>query len=1338
MLVISLQRLHLGKSCAMGDTLSDKVTLLSSHSNVSRTAGAGNYSLGHHQWVNSSGKGLLVVGTGRLVSLYDVHTSRYISSFSGHGARVGECVWIPRPNPGFDGTNRAYLDEDEIVSCATDGTVRVWNFEHRFVSDGLPWKCTSILGKTASDGEATSPPLPSGCSAPPPATLAIISSLPPGSACSPVNSVGVLRLVDGSTIIAACTLDCAIRVWYRPSTGPISNWIPVGELTIPSAGLLQGISLSLLPGMERQTHYPDQNSVCLSSYGIILAVGGADNKIHLCSLKGVLKLEKEDQVFHDEVPIRNIPSVSSAETSIFVSLSLSGHSDWIKSVVFSAHTQLIADFGKDSLFACRDDGFSPLYLVSVSNDGKGRLWKLRLSSLVDTFEATTPSSPDAQENDVNDSSDEEFDGETDAGQRALSKNTVKTASMLASTTEFERLLLAMDEQLHTISTSTSNAAMSTLHRSKPFVIQYPKPSEPYTFLQAEYDVHFDALLSGHEDFVNSVRWHPVVEVRDEDSKKGLFWCPPCVLTVSVDKALGIWQASGTSSSKLKTLSDELAQKRSAITPDELRALSSKLDEVAWGGVWTMDVRLGSAGAASLGLFGVFMNPTSTIVTAYGYHGALQVWKNSLPASAEGHTGFRTVASLDQFSLTNTSQTRIWISIPAATGHFAQVAHVSWANGGRYLVSCSADFTTRVWSTVSTSSAESGDNVHISSIDNRSLHDLTKYQWVEISRPMIHGHEMTSLIVSPMPYIPHRLFAGADEKVLRVYDAPVSFQQNMAALNRQSLEQTFYAPTNNKVPLDPHDHLAIMRSYMAYLPELGLTNKRVQVEGEKALDASVFPSDAFTLDGRDATQREYHTQSVELMKRVEQDEHPAASSASAQSDVSSSSHPPTINQAMLEDDLVVTTRWTEIDKLYGHTSEIACVTVDTRGGIIATSGKSRSPETSFICLWDAITCGLIQNLDAHRLTVEDMVFSNAREAVKALDASCISTSSASENVTYFGLRNTALEAPEESIDMESDFLFTVGRDRQMGIFARVHASDKSLHVNESDIPITLRAVYRAPPLYQLVKVFPAHSRQIWSVAAAPLPTLADLQTMGFPIEVEAPTALTKEGGHFQVIVTGARDQALRVWGVSSGYQEDVEARAKEAPEKPSLRPSVRGNATVTEGLGVSGFAYSPLDPDIPLTARETIDSKNFGLVLSSITSTSNLSSPVTSIAFAPITKVENNTSIICTLAVGQQCGKLSLFELRGSVPSASGNQSSVLPYDLTWALTSLLELRPGHRHVDCVRSMDWRPLRMSAKWKSWRSVHADDYASDEPTQSILPLELATASDDGFVHVLSYTP
>ena len=48
-------------------------------------------------------------------------------------------------------------------------------------------------------------------------------------------------------------------------------------------------------------------------------------------------------------------------------------------------------------------------------------------------------------------------------------------------------------------------------------------------------------------------------------------------------------------------------------------------------------------------------------------------------------------------------------------------------------------------------------------------------WYEVARPQVHGYDLSCLTMLPN----HQLASGAEEKLIRVFEAPQNFLKNMA-------------------------------------------------------------------------------------------------------------------------------------------------------------------------------------------------------------------------------------------------------------------------------------------------------------------------------------------------------------------------------------------------------------------------------------------------------------------------------------------------------------------------------------------------------------------------------
>lgn len=159
--------------------------------------------------------------------------------------------------------------------------------------------------------------------------------------------------------------------------------------------------------------------------------------------------------------------------------------------------------------------------------------------------------------------------------------------------------------------------------------------------------------------------------------------------------------------------------------------------------------------------------------------------------------------------------------------------LTWSPDSSYLITASSDQTCRLYAPLQHSDliavydnncCGSGSNSG-SGVRNSSTHDsgsktdrnsenLIHSPWREISRPQIHGYDLHSIAASPSPNS-YLLYSGADEKVLRVFDAPSCVIDGLATLSGVKRTQSL-SP-------DPQD-MTVSRVTRAYIPELGLSNR----------------------------------------------------------------------------------------------------------------------------------------------------------------------------------------------------------------------------------------------------------------------------------------------------------------------------------------------------------------------------------------------------------------------------------------------------------------------------------------------------------------------------------
>ncbi|CAF1469362.1 unnamed protein product [Adineta steineri] len=309
-------------------------------------------------------------------------------------------------------------------------------------------------------------------------------------------------------------------------------------------------------------------------------------------------------------------------------------------------------------------------------------------------------------------------------------------------------------------------------------------------------------------------------------------------------------------------------------------------------LWTFDdnqkmyidkARVGEIGGNTLGFYGCTFSPCGSYILGHGYEGALHLWK---------------IEEVDD---------RINL-IPQVinSGHFDTVEDCCWdKHSGRYLLSVSTDKTTRLH-------AEWKRNEIIS--------------WHEIGRPQIHGYEMKCLAFIGSNQ--QRVVSGADEKILRIFDAPKNFLENFARITKINVDEDI-----QKAQALPEG---------ANVPALGLSNKAIFDNDEKSTTTSTIEDNPMTVDG---------LYKEGFFKAI------------------------TLNEPPFEEHLLQNTLWPEIQKLYGHGYEIIAVASNPSGSIIASSCKASHQNDAAIILWNTNTWKIIVRLAVHQLTVVRMVFSN---------------------------------------------------------------------------------------------------------------------------------------------------------------------------------------------------------------------------------------------------------------------------------------------------------------------------------------------------------------------------
>ncbi|KAL5828211.1 hypothetical protein ACOSQ4_020008 [Xanthoceras sorbifolium] len=302
------------------------------------------------------------------------------------------------------------------------------------------------------------------------------------------------------------------------------------------------------------------------------------------------------------------------------------------------------------------------------------------------------------------------------------------------------------------------------------------------------------------------------------------------------------------------------------------------------GIWMNVVTVGELSHSALGFYGGHWSPDGSSILAHGYGGSFHLWKN-------------VGVDIDN-----------WQPQKVPSGHFAAVTDIAWARSGDYVLSVSHDQTTRVfapWQNIT--SLMGGDS------------------WHEVARPQVHGHDINCVTIIQGKGN-HRFVSGADEKVARVFEAPLSFLKTLNHATSQTSD----------VPEDLQGDIQVLGANMS---ALGLSQKPIYV------NATRETPDRNGNDGLDTLES--------IPDAV----------------------PVVFTEPPIEDQLAWHTLWPESHKLYGHGNELFSLCCDHQGKLVASSCKAQSTAMAEIWLWEVGSWKAVGRLQSHSLTVTQIKFSH---------------------------------------------------------------------------------------------------------------------------------------------------------------------------------------------------------------------------------------------------------------------------------------------------------------------------------------------------------------------------
>ncbi|GKU90268.1 hypothetical protein SLEP1_g4277 [Rubroshorea leprosula] len=302
------------------------------------------------------------------------------------------------------------------------------------------------------------------------------------------------------------------------------------------------------------------------------------------------------------------------------------------------------------------------------------------------------------------------------------------------------------------------------------------------------------------------------------------------------------------------------------------------------GIWMNVVTVGELSHCALGFYGGHWSPYGQAILAHAYGGSFHLWRN-VGVNSDN-----------------------WQPQKVPSGHFAAVTDIAWARSGEYLLSVSHDQTTRIFASWKNQASDSdGDS------------------WYEIARPQVHGHDINCVTII-LGKGNHRFVSGAEEKVARVFEAPLSF---LKTLHHATLEQNSF----------PEDFQADVQVLGANMSALGLSQKPIYVNATIETSGRNGNDDLDTLESiPDAV-------------------------------------PVVLTEPPIEDQLACHTLWPESHKLYGHGNELFSLCCSHEGNLVASSCKAQSATVAEIWLWQVGSWKAVGRLQSHSLTVTQMQFSH---------------------------------------------------------------------------------------------------------------------------------------------------------------------------------------------------------------------------------------------------------------------------------------------------------------------------------------------------------------------------
>ena len=148
-----------------------------------------------------------------------------------------------------------------------------------------------------------------------------------------------------------------------------------------------------------------------------------------------------------------------------------------------------------------------------------------------------------------------------------------------------------------------------------------------------------------------------------------------------------------------------------------------------------------------------------------------------------------------------------------------------------------------------------ENSNMNKLKNKNDKLMDLGPWREISRPQIHGYVLHSIAIAPSSSS-YLLYSAADEKLLRVFDAPLSVIDGLSTLcgihrspqsiDRNALSNKIILHESNTDINENQQCESTNRVRRAYIPELGLSNRAAETMSSQ----EKYEQDARNVQGLD--------------------------------------------------------------------------------------------------------------------------------------------------------------------------------------------------------------------------------------------------------------------------------------------------------------------------------------------------------------------------------------------------------------------------------------------------------------------------------------------------------